>query len=1159
MADEKILYDFQGNASSLLNAAQQAIDAMQRIDNAQSQLASSSNPFTPVANALNKVHAQLTTVAAAQEAYSKGINSARAASESLQGSLGGTINSLAITALRMRDAYNAGYAFSGSNNAIVSTVSGVSTALGSLGAQIKNSVQDRFSSTSSAIQGFRDHMSQVSQYAKIFTEGMNPAARAFSYVSTMANEGREAFNQYLGPIIRTRQNLSDTGDAADDAGNRIQNANNRIRDTAKNSNSSNSALKALQKGFQSLGNTVTKMGNNLKSAFNGLKNSTSQLVTSLGFLAGNLSIGKIIGESITASNDYIEALNLFKVSAGDLLPVMQANIDTLEHFGGLSTTTLMTAAGTFKILAQEMGVASTNAAKMSNNLTNVSVDLASMFNKDFNTVMEDLNSGLQGMTKTVRKYGIDISEAALAEIAQAKGIQKNVENMSQAEKMQLRYIAIIQQSSLSQQDFARTIMQPANMLKILKEQIIQCGVAIGNVFQRPLKAILPALIKVTLVVQNLSKALATLTGYKPTETSLPDASAYEAASASAGNLADNTAQAAKNQKKLNNLLGGFDEINALQDPNSSSSGSDTVAVGADLGIALPDYDSLLANSTFMPKLREEADQVAESFKSWAQPILDSFSKIKEAWSPVGTALQNASSTIFPIFAENLQSVITSGFVPFIASIGESLQPLIPVFTDFAATVIPSLSDAFISLSGVAGTFVGAFSNILAGVLPTLSTLITTIVSSFIVPLSNAFQTISQTLGPPFINLFNTIGSSLSQIISVVGPPLIDLFTVLTTSLLPPIIDLVQQIIEAITPMIVTLLPPLIDLFTNVSVLIGDLISAILPPLVDLFNAIIGPVTEIVGALLPPLIDCINRLLGAIVPLLQNVLPPLIKIITAIIKPIMQIIQECLVPIIDIIITILTPILEVIINIIEILLAVLLPIIQVIVNIIDIALQPFIAIIKVLIDIIKWLVDIVVQVFNRIKDVIMGVIRKVIGIFQSCTDMFQKFTDFIRNKLWGTIKNIFQKIGDFINGIFKGIINGIIWVVNKMIDALNILIKAVLSPFNAVIDGLNLVPGVNIPNISLEIPKIPKLALGGVVTEPTTAIIGEGRYDEAVIPLGNSPQMKELVSEIARAVSAQGNGGSSDEVHVHVHIGNEELDEYIVRANRKHILRTNGGY
>ena len=1218
MADEKILYDFQGNASSLISAAQQAIDAMKSVDQAQNQLASS-NPFNGIANTLNNLHNQLTTVRAAQQAFSGGLNSARAASESLKGSLGGAVNNLAIMAMRMKDAYNAGYAFSGSQNAIKSAASGASAVLNMLGSSIQSQIQNKFSTSQQTIQGFASRMKEVSSYATLFTQGMNPVARALSYTSTMANEGRAAFAQYLSPLSQARRSLGETGDAASSAGQKIGNTNKEIKNTQKQTTSGTAGVKNLTSGFNALATAAKRVGNTIKGTFKGMSSAISSLASNLGILGSSLSLGNVLGEAIAKSNEYIESLNLFKVAAGDMQAEMQANIDVLEHYGGLAPSTLMTAAGTFKLLATEMGVASNKAATMSNSLTNAAVDLSSLFNKDFQTVMEDLESGMQGMTRAVRKYGIDISEAALAETAAAYGIQKSVENMSQAEKVQLRYATIIRQTSLAQTDFARTIQTPANMLKILKEQVLEVGRAIGNVFQPVLQTILPVLIKFTLAIKTVISALATLVGYKAPDTAAPDAGAYKDAAAGAGAVADNTAEAAKQQKKLNNLIGGFDEINAMQDPNASSgsAGGGGGGGGTDLGIELPTYDNLLALSDFMPKLREEADQVANSFMAWLAPIQTAFATVQSAWAPVSTAFSNFATAVLPTVSSGLQTIITGGIFPFLSSLGTALSTILPPLTNLANTLLPVLANSFNTVATVAGTLVEVFATVLAGVMPSMESLGTAFHNDLLQPLVKGISTIAKTAGPYLITLFSTLNNTMATVISTVGPPLTQLFTTLGTTLLPmictllsnlistilpplatflagiiealnpfietimpiinellgviitilgnllnallpPLLKIIQIVIDAITPLLKTVLPPLIDLIRHLGDFLTEHIEAIMPPLIELFEALIVPLSDILSALLPPLIECTDRLLAAIMPLLTNVLPPLIKIVTSLIKPIMQIIEECLVPILDIIITILTPILEVVINIIEILLAVLLPIIDVIVSIIDFALQPFIAILKVIIDVVKLVVDIVVQVFNRIKDVVMGVIRNIITIFQNVIDVFKSFMDFIKNKLWGTIKTVFQKIGDFISSVFKGALNAIISVVNRVIDAINLLIKGILSPFNAVIEGLNKVPGVNIPKIKLEIPEIPKMAMGGVVTSATILEAGEGKYDEAIIPLGESPQMRDLVSKIADAVASRGGSENQSDPVIQVFIGNEMLDEYVYRVQRKRELQTNGG-
>ena len=73
------------------------------------------------------------------------------------------------------------------------------------------------------------------------------------------------------------------------------------------------------------------------------------------------------------------------------------------------------------------------------------------------------------------------------------------------------------------------------------------------------------------------------------------------------------------------------------------------------------------------------------------------------------------------------------------------------------------------------------------------------------------------------------------------------------------------------------------------------------------------------------------------------------------------------------------------------------------------------------------------------------------------------------------------------------------------------------------------------------------ATGGVVTRPTSAIIGEGIYDEAVIPLGNSPQMETMLNRFAEIAAGQQGGG---ETVVKVYIGDKEWDAFTYESAQR---------
>jgi hypothetical protein len=128
---------------------------------------------------------------------------------------------------------------------------------------------------------------------------------------------------------------------------------------------------------------------------------------------------------------------------------------------------------------------------MSKNLTQLGYDISSFFNISYEDAMQKLQSGVSGELEPLRRLGYDLSQARLQAVALSLGIDRSVNSMTQAEKAQLRYYAIMTQVTTAQGDMARTLEAPANQLRILKAQATQAARALGNVFIPALNAILP--------------------------------------------------------------------------------------------------------------------------------------------------------------------------------------------------------------------------------------------------------------------------------------------------------------------------------------------------------------------------------------------------------------------------------------------------------------------------------------------------------------------------------------------------------------------------------------------------------------------------------------------------------------------------------------------
>ena len=330
------------------------------------------------------------------------------------------------------------------------------------------------------------------------------------------------------------------------------------------------------------------------------------------------TVWRSVASLITQSNQYIENVNLFTVSMGEYAEEAQRYADKVGEVLGIDPGEWMRNQGVFNTIISGFGVASDQAYLMSKNLTQLGYDLSSFFNISYEDAFQKLQAGISGELEPLRRLGYDLSVARLQQEALNLGIEKSVMEMTQAEKSQLRYYAIMTQVTVAQGDMARTLNAPANQLRVLQAQVTQCARALGNIFIPALNAVLPYAIALAKILRILASAIASFFGFELPEV---DYSGISAGASAVGDLADGAGSAADGlgdateaAKKLKNAMLGIDELNIIS-PNDSSSGSggagSGVGVGgSDLGIDLPEYD-FLGNA-----VASKVDEIVEKMKEW---------------------------------------------------------------------------------------------------------------------------------------------------------------------------------------------------------------------------------------------------------------------------------------------------------------------------------------------------------------------------------------------------------------------------------------------------------------------------------------------------------------------------------------------------------------
>lgn len=314
---------------------------------------------------------------------------------------------------------------------------------------------------------------------------------------------------------------------------------------------------------------------------------------------------RTIASWVTQSNSYIENLNLFTASMGKYAEQAQEYAETVGEIVGIDPGEWMRNQGVFMTITKGFGVASDRAYIMSKNLTQLGYDLSSFFNIPFEDAMQKLQSGISGELEPLRRLGYDLSQARLKAVALSLGIKKSFNDMTQAEKAQLRYYTIMKQVTLAQGDMARTLEAPANQLRILQAQVTQCARALGNIFIPAINAVLPYAIALMKVLRSVADSIALFFGFTLPEV---DYSGLGEVTDSVGGMGEELEDATKAAKKLKNAVVGIDELNIISPNDSSGNGSGGVG---EFDFDLPEYDFL------GDALSERADKI----QKWMEKIL----------------------------------------------------------------------------------------------------------------------------------------------------------------------------------------------------------------------------------------------------------------------------------------------------------------------------------------------------------------------------------------------------------------------------------------------------------------------------------------------------------------------------------------------------------
>lgn len=255
-----------------------------------------------------------------------------------------------------------------------------------------------------------------------------------------------------------------------------------IIDTQINTDGVDNGMKSVQSKMKSVGSAMTNFGSKMSLA-------VTAPLTAMG------------GKMVSSASDMQENLNKVDVAFGKSSENVKAWAETATESFGLSKNRALEAASLFGDMGTSMGLTQEEAAKMSTSLAGLAGDLASFKNVDIEQAMYALNGVFTGESESLKTLGVVMTETNLKQFAEDAGLVYS--EMSQAEKVQLRYAYILDKTKNAQGDYMRTADGTANSMRTLQASFDNLIALLGE-------SLLPAITPIIQFITDLLKKFSEL-------------------------------------------------------------------------------------------------------------------------------------------------------------------------------------------------------------------------------------------------------------------------------------------------------------------------------------------------------------------------------------------------------------------------------------------------------------------------------------------------------------------------------------------------------------------------------------------------------------------------------------------------------------------------
>lgn len=527
---------------------------------------------------------------------------------------------------------------------------------------------------------------------------------------------------------------------------------------------------------------------------------------------------------VDAASDFDENLNKISVAFGDSADGVKAWADTATQSFGLSMNQALEATSLFGDMATSMGISQSEAASMSTSLAGLAGDMASFKNIGIDEAMTALNGVFTGETESLKQLGIVMTEVNLQEFADGLGLV--YDDMTQAEKVQLRYNYVMAMSKNAIGDYARTSDGTANSIRTFQASVENLAITLG---QNLLPIVTPIIQKATEMVNAFAAADPQL------QQLVLKISGIAAVAGPALLVIGKMVSVFGSVSGAIGLLSG--KIAALGGMKAALSGVFTAITGP-VGIAVSAITALVAAFAYLMTTNE----------GFRNSVMQTISTIGQSLVPVIQALMPVIQNIATVLATTIASVLQA--------LAPVLAQIVMMIGQIVATVAPLIAQLVSQLAPILTTIIQTVGNIVSAVLPPVITII------------NAIMGAIEELLPPIMSVLSTVIDVVSQIIAAITPIISFVAGVISDimGIISPIISfiagVISSIISVISPIASTVASVFSAIFSTVSGImnkVGSVIKTVFSGIKSAWNGL----TSFVSGVFSGIGSAVNSLVSTV--------------------------------------------------------------------------------------------------------------------------------------------------------------------------------------------------------------------------------------------------------------------------------------------------------